>query len=259
MHQAEIILNEKVAHSIYLLRLRANKVAESANPGQFLHVKCTKGPHPLLRRPFSIADVQRKKDTADIIYRVVGEGTSILSQKKPGEVLDLMGPLGRGFPLPLPGTLPLIVGGGVGVAPLLFLAKKLSKVAGLEGRAFLGFSSARETFGMEVFESYGFSVELATVDGTCGKMGFPTELLEDYLKSEKKVKAIVYACGPRMLLLKVKEIAASCGIPAYLSLEERMGCGIGACLGCAVKSAKGGYKKVCRDGPVFEAGEVEIW
>jgi len=144
----EIILNEEIAQGIYLLRLRADKVAESANPGQFLHVKCTKGPHPLLRRPFGIADAQRKEGTSDIIYRVVGEGTSILSQKRPGEVLDIMGPLGRGFPSPPPGTLPLIVGGGVGVAPLLFLAKELSKVAGLEGRAFLGFSSARETFGM---------------------------------------------------------------------------------------------------------------
>lgn len=248
-----------MARGIYLLRLCADKVAESANPGQFLHVKCTKVPHPLLRRPFSIADTHREEGTADIIYRVVGEGTSILSQKRPGEVLDIMGPLGRGFPSPPPGTLPLIVGGGVGVAPLLFLAKELSKVAGLEGRAFLGFSTGREIFDTEVFESCGFSVELATDDGTCGKRGFPTELLEDFLKGEKKVQAVVYACGPRMLLLKVKEIAASCGIPAYLSLEERMGCGIGACLGCAVKSAKGGYKKVCRDGPVFEAGEVEIW
>jgi dihydroorotate dehydrogenase electron transfer subunit len=258
LHQAEIILNEEVASGIYLLRLRADKVAESANPGQFLHVKCTKGPHPLLRRPFSIAGTHREEGTADIIYRVVGEGTSILSQKKPGEVLDIMGPLGRGFPLPLPWTVPLIVGGGVGVAPLLFLAKELDK-AGLVGRAFLGFATAREAFGRENLESCGFSVELTTDDGTCGKRGFPTDLLEDFLKSGKKVQAVVYACGPRMLLLKVKEIAASCGIPAYLSLEERMGCGIGACLGCAVKSAKGGYKKVCRDGPVFEAGEVEIW
>ncbi|SHM84079.1 dihydroorotate dehydrogenase electron transfer subunit [Caldanaerovirga acetigignens] len=258
MHQAEIILNEEVARGIYLLRLRANKVAESANPGQFLHVKCTKGPHPLLRRPFSIADAHREEGTADIIYRVVGEGTSILSQKRPGEVLDIMGPLGRGFPLPLPGRLPLIVGGGVGVAPLLFLAKELNK-SGLVGRAFLGFSTAREAFGKEIFETCGFSVELTTDDGTHGKRGFPTDLLEDFLKGEKKVQAVVYACGPRMLLLKVKEIAVSFGILAYLSLEEKMGCGIGACLGCAVKSAKGGYKKVCRDGPVFEAGEVEIW
>lgn len=286
---SKIEINEQLSADIYHMVLNCPEIAATAKPGQFIHIRCSDGLSPLLRRPISIAMADIDTGTIEIIYRVVGEGTKILARKKKGETLDIMGPLGKGFPIPEGIKFPAIVGGGIGVAPLLFLAKAINTANKREtaGIIFAGFSSDDETFGTFFMEDCGFKLEICTDDGSRGYKGFPTDLLEKYINDRKiendtvsvnsskeiigpmsphvEIKAggknaidIIYACGPKPLLAKVKSIAAGAGIPACLSLEERMACGVGACLGCAVKSAEGGYMKVCKDGPVFEASQVEI-
>lgn len=252
---AEIIQNTEIAPDIYKMELQASEIAQKANPGQFLHIRCSDTLSPLLRRPISIADVDKKAGKIKIIYRVVGEGTHLLCQKKPGSRIDLIGPLGKGFPLPNKGKTSIIIGGGIGVAPLFYLAKKISGPV----TALLGFTTKQEAFGIEFLNSLGIEVIITTDDGTLGHKGFPTELLKQYLKQcQDKSDLILYACGPKLMLSGVKAIAARDNIPAYFSLEERMACGVGACIGCSVKSSQEGYKKVCKDGPVFEAGEIEL-
>lgn len=252
---AEIIQNVEIAPDIYKMELQAPEITQKANPGQFLHIRCSDTVSPLLRRPISIAHVDEKTGKMGIIYRVVGEGTQLLCQKSPGNRVDIIGPLGRGFPLPNKDKTPVIIGGGIGVAPLFYLAKKIPGPV----TALLGFTTKQEAFGIEFLNSLGIEVIIATDDGTLGYKGFPTELLEECLKQyQDKSSFIFYACGPKLMLSEVKAIAAREKIPAYLSLEERMACGVGACIGCSVKSSQEGYKKVCKDGPVFEAGEIEL-
>jgi dihydroorotate dehydrogenase electron transfer subunit len=247
----QVVENVEISPMIYQMSLMAPEVARAADPGQFLHLRCSESYSPLLRRPISIAGADKGKGTLKIIYRVVGEGTRWLSRRKPGEVLDVLGPLGRGFPLK---ERPVLVGGGLGVAPLMFLARRIAETSpqGSPRSAYIGFSTAEEAYGVEDLKSWGFEVTVTTDDGSLGKKGFPT----DYLETELMKDNTLYACGPLPLLAKVKALGDQKDIPTYISLEERMACGIGACIGCSVKSSGQGYLKVCKDGPVFEAHRV---
>ncbi|MDI3480637.1 MAG: dihydroorotate dehydrogenase electron transfer subunit [Tepidanaerobacteraceae bacterium] len=282
--------NAEIAPGIYRMMMECPEVAECAVPGQFIHIRCSDTHSPLLRRPISIAMADKSAGLIEIFYRVVGEGTGLLARKEKQDMLDIMGPLGRGFPLQPGLKLPIIVGGGIGMAPLLFLAKSLKENAtssdyccreSFTGLAFAGFATEMEAFGMSFLEDCGFKVHICTDDGSMGYKGYPTDLLEKYLGGSIFLSSIstgeiagaagapgcpateaamlpsaVYACGPEALLKKVKEIVSRAKVPAYLSLEQRMACGVGACLGCAVKSAGSGYLKVCKDGPVFEVNQV---
>jgi len=258
---ANVIKNIQIAPDIYLMEIKSSEIAEGAKPGQFLHIRCADLLSPLLRRPISIADVDKKNGSIKIIYRVVGQGTQLLCHKKQGDSLNVIGPLGNGFPLPDKGTISVIIGGGIGIAPLLYLAKSIAKDRADDNllKVILGFETKQEAFGVEYFNSLGIEVSISTDDGTLGYKGLPTELLKDYLKQRQdKSNLVIYSCGPKPMLSSIKDLAAREKITAYLSLEERMGCGVGACLGCSVKSSQSGYKKVCKDGPVFEAGEIEL-
>ncbi|MGI6486474.1 MAG: dihydroorotate dehydrogenase electron transfer subunit [Tepidanaerobacteraceae bacterium] len=261
------ILAPNTCHS----KIYCPKIALCATPGQFVHIRCSGSFAPLLRRPFSIASADGKEGTIDIIFKVVGEGTLILSNKEPDDVVDVIGPLGKGFPMPYPGINPLLIGGGIGTAPLLFLAKKLAQamlphdidMGKSTGLAVLGFSNAEAVFGADFLKSCGFHVMVTTDDGSFGIKGNPADYLSSYFEtscfetqSYKKSGWQIYACGPIPLLSRIKDISDAYKVPAYVSLEERMACGIGACLGCAVKSPGKGYKKVCSDGPVFDSREV---
>jgi len=252
--------NTQIAPDIYLMEIRSHETAVNAQPGQFLHIRCADSLSPLLRRPISIADADKRTGTIKLIYRVVGQGTQLLCQKRPGDSLDIIGPLGNGFPLPDGGKTSIIIGGGIGVAPLLYLAKNIARVCdGKLPKVLLGFETRQEAFGIEFLESLGVKVEICTDDGSWGYKGFPTSLLKEYLKQyQDKSNIIIYACGPKAMLSGIKDVAETENITAYFSLEERMACAVGACLGCSVKSSQAGYKKVCKDGPVFEAGEIEL-
>lgn len=239
----------------------APKIADDCLPGQFLNVKIGGNPELLLRRPFSIHRVSGPK--VEILYEVVGKGTQALSAQKAGEYLDVIGPLGNGFRLPAAiSRPPVIVAGGMGVAPLIFLSEKLTECkARSVKRKILVFIGAKAKNGIlcaKDFKELGCEVKIATDDGSRGFKGKVTELLKDFITHyTSNITPEIYACGPRPMLQEAGRIAAYSGIPAQVSLEEHMACGIGACLGCIVQT-KQGQKRACKDGPVFNAEEI-IW
>lgn len=279
-----------------------------AVPGQFLHLRVEDSCDPFLRRPLSLHDVvaarQRGSTLLKVVYEVVGRGTGLLAEKPAGSSVDILGPLGNGFDLKALASARrvVIVAGGMGVAPLYFLAKKLIEVRSRpfdraqddfsvtargtlrsksEARKILVLMGAKtrgHLIGEKMFRSLGCEVKAATDDGSKGYKGLVTELLEAELRSLKleagSSKTIdrtstlkrrtsdaslvkVCACGPKPMLAAVARIAAETGIRARVSLEEFMGCGLGACLGCVIKT-KAGYKRICHDGPVFDAQEM-VW
>ena len=242
----------------HLISIDSPEIAREAQPGQFLMIKVSDGFHPLLRRPLSIHS--RNKGIIEIFFRVSGLGTEILAQKRSNEPLDIIGPLGKGFTIDcnLEGKTALLVGGGRGIAPLMFLAQELRSQAVsakiLYGGRSLGDLPLRENFKKEEFDFL-----CSTDDGSFGFKGFVTDLLLKEL--EKTVPAALFSCGPDPMMNKVAEIARSRHIPAQFSLESHMACGFGACWGCVRQIRRGGragWIKVCEEGPVFKAEEI-IW
>ena len=216
-------------------------------PDQFVHVKC--GHSRLLRRPISICDWE--ENLLRIVFEVRGEGTEWLSRRKAGDRLDVLGPLGRGFRMDREGRY-LLVGGGIGVPPMLGCAKW---TAG-RSTAVLGFRSADRAMLSEDFQKSCKEIFLCSDDGSIGRHGFVDAQVRDILEKDKSFTAIL-ACGPKPMLKNVAAVAAGFGVPCQVSMEERMACGVGACLGCAIQMADGTMKHVCKDGPVFDAGEVD--
>ena len=234
----EISENKKIAKDVYLMKLSGD--ADTA-PGQFINIKLDGF---FLRRPISICDVCGDETT--IIYKTVGSGTEYLSRLNAGEKLDVLSGLGNGFDLSKSGNAPLVIGGGVGVPPMYYLAKCL-KNEGKDVTAVLGFNTADEVFGTKEFEALGIKTVLATADGSLGEKGFVTDVLPDSY-------TYFYTCGPEPMLKAVYDKTNTSG---QFSFEERMGCGFGACMGCSCKT-KYGNKRICKDGPVLLKEEI-IW
>ena len=235
--------NRPLAREIFRMVLTGDTEAITA-PGQFVNIR-VEGCY--LRRPISVADWG--EGTLTLIYKAVGQGTRRLCRMQPGETLDLLVGLGNGYDLDCCKKAPVLIGGGVGVPPLLGLAKRL-RGRGITPAVLLGFGSAQEVFGEREFAALGCPVWVATADGSYGHRGFVTDLLAecgaqyDYF----------YTCGPEGMLRAVYD---ACGCSGQLSFEERMGCGFGACMGCSCKT-KYGTKRICKDGPVLKKEEV-IW
>ena len=247
-----------------MLTLRAPAIAAAAQPGQFVHVRVpTVGYDPYLRRPISLATLEPAKDEIGLIIHAVGRGTRRLAEAGRGAELDLLGPLGRGFPPPGKQRV-LVVGGGIGAAPLFGLAYK--SAGGLDRHTaqtkmlfLVGARNAAELWARELCAELGLPALAATDDGSVGHPGLVTDLLAVELGGGRI--ATVYACGPGPMLAAVARQAQEAGVDCYVSLEERMGCGVGACLGCAwprSEKAGGGYLRVCADGPVVNAAEVVL-
>lgn len=251
----QITSQKEIAHDIFELTLKGELPNSMNEPGQFVHMKVSNGLEPLLRRPISIANIDKKASEFTVIYRKDGRGTTILSEKQPGEKVDVLGPLGHGFPVEEvnKGETALLVGGGIGVPPLYQLSKELVQ-KGVKVIHVLGFQTKDVVFYEEAFSKLG-KTYIATVDGTAGTKGFVT----DVINNEELNFDIIYSCGPTPML-RALENNYSSNHKVYLSLEERMGCGIGACFACVCHTADDptgfSYKKVCSDGPVFKAGEV---
>ena len=224
---------------------------EGLMAGQFLHIACGEG--LLLRRPISVCMVQEDEpqDTARVVFEVRGEGTKCLAQRQVGDKVNVLGPLGNGFTV-TPNDRLLLVGGGIGVPPLLGQAAFTAK----NSTAVLGFRSADRAMLVEDYRDYCEAVYLCSDDGSLGRHGFVDAQLKDILEKDKNFTAVL-ACGPTPMLKNVAKVAAEYGVPCQVSLEERMACGVGACLGCAVQMADGTMKHVCKDGPVFDAKEVD--
>ena len=216
-------------------------------PDQFVHVKC--GHSSLLRRHISICDWE--ENLLRIVFEVRGEGTEWLSRRKAGDRLDVLGPLGRGFRMDREGRY-LLVGGGIGVPPMLGCAKW---TAG-RSTAVLGFRSADRAMLSEDFQKSCKEIFLCSDDGSIGRHGFVDAQVRDILEKDKDFTAVL-ACGHKPMLKNVAAVAAGFGVPCQVSMEERMGCGVGACLVCACDMADGTRKHVCKDGPVFDSKEVD--
>ncbi len=251
--KAKIISNEKVRKNYRLLKLACPEIAKKAGPGQFVEIRVSDGAEPLLRRPISIHDADKTR--INLLYEIIGMGTQMLSEKTRGNSLDIIGPLGNGFTYGRPDKKYgiILVAGGMGVAPLVFLARRLRTLKPL---VLIGARTKTQIVCAEEFKRLGCSVKIATDDGSTGFKGKVTVLLESCLAAGGKFSQI-FACGPSPMLKAVSCISRQGHIGSQLSLEEHMACGIGACLGCVVNT-KNGYKRVCKEGPVFK-GEELIW
>lgn len=248
--------NIPLVSDVYNLRLNAPTLAVKAKPGQFVMVKVAPGLEPVLRRPFSLHRMDQDAGIVEIVYQVVGKGTDILTERRPGEELEVLGPLGNGFSWQEEKRIGL-VGGGMGIAPLL-AAGEQAVSEGKEVVVFLGARSRDYLLAQEKFERLG-QVFVVTDDGSVGEKALVSKPLDEYLKNQGL--DLILACGPIPMLKAVAAISVAQDIPAQLSLEQRMGCGVGACLGCAfpvrADTPEGyTYKRVCHDGPVFWAQEV---
>lgn len=246
---ATVLQQELLAPGVYRLALEAPEIAKQAQPGQFVHVRVAATAAPLLRRPISIAGANADSGVLVLIYRVVGEGTELLSQLHAGDGLDLMGPLGTGFRLDA--QRPLLVGGGMGLAPLLFLAQRLCPAP---TQVVLGGRCREDLFWTDLFREVCPQLIVTTDDGSCGIAGNVTAGLPEALRRGDADR--VCACGPEPMMRAVAAWAHEQGLPCQVSLEEHMACGVGACLSCTCATRGGERRKVCSDGPVFWAGEV---
>ncbi len=234
-----ILSNEQIASHIYKMRLEG--ATDGIKAGQFVDISV---PGLFLRRPISVCDVEGSVLT--LIYKVVGEGTQKMAAMAAGEELNLLTGLGNGYTIKNAGARPLLVGGGVGVPPLYYLAKQL-RAQGLTVRVLLGFNTANEVFYEQEFNDLGCEVVVTTADGSHGTKGFVTAALDGQ-------QSYYYACGPIPML---RALIAAAGTQGEVSMEERMGCGYGVCVGCTIQTTQGN-KRVCKDGPVFEAGDLLI-
>lgn len=256
VEKALIVRHREVATDYFELEFIAPTIAREVLPGQFVHVRVSESLDPILRRPFSIYDVDKNLGSITVFYKVVGRGTRMLARFQLATRLDVMGPLGRPFTIPEHVSSCLLVGGGVGIAPLVYLARVLNERK-LKCKVLMGASTAGFLAGKAILDKMGIPYLVSTDDGSEGMKGQVTDLFEAEL--ERSRCDFIYACGPEGMLIKVTEIALSLGIPGEISLEEHMACGVGACLGCAhpVKGEEGvRYARVCKDGPIFKLGEV---
>lgn len=258
--KAKVISNIKVGPDYYRMALDVGSTAGKIEPGQFFNILCADGKsmEPLLRRPFSIHRI-RGQGIVEILYEVIGKATSILSRKEKGDMLDIIGPLGNGFPVEPDGKSAILVAGGIGVAPLLALAEQIAySVKRTAHSVFIGAKSRKEILCEKDFRKLGFEVFISTEDGSKGYKGLITDLLYKKLFAKRySLDAVLYACGPNAMLKEISKLAGKRNIRAFGSLEEHMSCGVGSCYGCVIKT-KQGYKRVCKDGPVFELKEI-IW
>ncbi len=247
---ATVIKQEALAEGIYSMWIET-KAAEFARPGQFVSLYCGEHSH-LLPRPISICEIDKEKGALRLVYRVVGAGTDEFSNYVEGSKVKILGPLGNGFPLE--GAKPILIGGGIGVPPMLQLAKELDGDATIV----LGYRN-KDMFLKEQFDAEG-KVVIATDDGSVGCHG----TVVDAMREQDITGDVIFACGPKPMLAAIKAYAEEKNIKCYVSMEERMACGIGACLGCVCKTKEKdahshvNNTRICKDGPVFLAEEVEL-
>ena len=234
-----IVSNERIAERVFRMILRGDTAGIA--PGQFVEVLV---PGCYLRRPLSVGDVT--DDRLTLIYKMVGEGTARMAQMSSGQTLDILTGLGHGYDLTKAGEQVLLIGGGVGVPPLMYAAKEL-RAAGKHVQVVMGFNSKDEVFGEDTFRAMGCEVTVCTMDGSYGTRGVVTDVLPT-------PTPFYYACGPMPM---IKAILRTAGTNGQISMEERMGCGVGLCMGCTIETTEG-FQRVCKEGPVFNAGALKV-
>ncbi len=274
--KAEILLNQKIGPDYFKIVLRLNDFNDTVKPGQFFHIRAGTDYDPLLRRPLSLHRLGDELNVVELLYRVVGKGTQLMSRRSKGTYLDVIGPLGNGFKIEKAQRNFIIVAGGMGAAPLLALCDELAKFRKKSITVILGAKTADYIVCEKEFRDLGTNVLVITDDGSKGTTGLATDMLVEVIKkfdlretagplTDKDTSSItigsyhpsveVYTCGPKDMLKEIAKICRHYNLKAQASFEERMGCGLGACLGCVVNTVNG-YKRVCKDGPVFELSEI---
>jgi len=255
LHKATIRSHQPAGRGYHRLVLKA-PAAVNALPGQFVMLRVSENMDPLLARPFGISSIP-SKSSIEILYRVAGRGTTLLTRRVVGQEISLLGPLGNGFPMPDKTVTPVLVAGGSGFPPLHFLSLR----AGGRAHFFVGARRKDCLPPISVLKNlreHTVKVHVATEDGSAGQQGMSTDILKAFLtRVERKTRLVLYACGPHGMLTAVSRIAAEHSITCYVSTEERMACGLGACMGCSIPMKAGGYKRACKEGPVFDSREIE--
>ena len=249
-HCDNFVVSEKkiLNSSFFKLKLKSKKTLPEINPGQFVEVQVNSDSKVLLRRPISINDVDSQTNEISLIIQTVGQGTKELAKINEGEEINLVYPLGNGFNIE--GENPLLVGGGVGIAPLLYLAKNFH-AKGIKPKVLLGFRSQEQMIDLKEYEKYA-DVYISTQDGSVGSKGLVTEN-EIFTQSYDTI----YTCGPTPMMKAISDYSLKNNIKCYASLENKMACGIGACL-CCVQNTTEGHKCTCTEGPVFNVKDI-IW
>jgi dihydroorotate dehydrogenase electron transfer subunit len=267
LRDAEIIFNNRLGPELYHLGLLCPDIAARIKPGQFIMVRLQESFDPLLRRPFAVHRMYQNEPPGsfEVLFKVVGRGTRLLAGMLPGYSLNLLGPLGRGFRLPNQDGFLVMIAGGIGVAPLPYLAQTLVE-SYLEGRRVLWFGGkgSADLVCVEHFEDMGFEVELVTEDGSVGRPGMVTDHLEYWFAQQQEMAKLIYSCGPYAMQRLVAKMSIRLNIPCQLSMEALMACGVGACLSCSLRcrppedGQEPHYANVCQDGPVFD-GDMIVW
>jgi dihydroorotate dehydrogenase electron transfer subunit len=257
---APLVSREPLGGAYFILTFRHPEVAASARAGQFVMIKAGLSAEPPLRRPFSVLSVDAEEETFSLFVKAVGDGTRALTRLSPGELAQCLGPLGRPFTAPAPGTEAVMVAGGYGIAPFHLFARELGREGG-KGRVFYGGRTAGDLKLCDRFDGL-LPLLPATEDGSLGRPGRVTAPLLQYLE-EKRGPVKLYACGPDAMLHAVAQLATGRGLEAEVSLDPWMGCGIGTCLGCVVRvqrpeEARAKFRCACTEGPVFDASVV-VW
>lgn len=276
--KAEILSNQEIGPGVYWIDLFSPNISRSAQPGHFVHLVVSQIDQdhspawlrhtPLLRRPFSIAERDEVQGVFGLIYRVVGGGTEVLAKRQPGDRLEILGPLGRPFEPLRSGRPTVMVAGGVGVAPFIFLAAEAVRAGTVKPEELIvlfGAGTAGLLSGEEKFRSLGVPIFLATDDGSQGYHGYVTAVLEDLLRENPDSCRFLYACGPTPMMRRIQTIARQAAVPGQVSLEGIMPCGVGVCMACVVPCLSVGqpdgatrYERVCDTGPVFDIHEVVL-
>ncbi len=259
--RAVLVERRVLSPDAYLLFFEAPNLPSTSSPGQFTMVRVP-GEGLLLRRPYSICSVELEAHRFSLLVKVVGQGTRVLAELPLGEGVHCLGPLGTSFERPLAGAGAVVVGGGVGIAPFLYFCQSLAQ-SGVVARVLLGGRQAHDLYLKDEFVELGMDVVCSTEDGSDGHRGVVTDLLPDALGGPRPVQ--LYSCGPSGMLRRVAEMAAERNVPHQVSIERRMGCGMGCCLGCVVfvggaakqdGNGEGEYHRACTEGPVFDAGRI---
>jgi dihydroorotate dehydrogenase electron transfer subunit len=253
-HSVTVLKNSRVSKDISLLEFSIPVFKENPHPGQFFMIQVNPEMDPFLRRPYSIFDIT--KEGIKILVKIVGRGSKLIAEKKIGDTVEVLGPLGNGFKCDLH-THYILIAGGIGVAPLWFLAKRLQENS-KEFSLIFGEKTATP-LGEMVGERFGGKVFHFTDDGTRGIRSTVTGALPKFLKEHSLKEPTLFGCGPKEMLKELIPFGEQNSIPVYISLEENMACGIGVCLGCSVqRKGKKGFLTVCKDGPVFNGNEVDL-
>ncbi len=269
-----LLENIPVAPSYYKMKIRTPIPYGNIDPGQFLMVRISAEPFPLLRRPFSIHSLRELRSgngcDIEILYKIVGKGTNLMASWKSGKRLDILAPLGTGFSLPFRKGTQFLIAGGIGVAGLFALGQRM-KALGLQFSVFIGGKTKEHILCVDEFQRLGADVHMATEDGSLGFRGMVTDMVKSSLQSHPNPSGF-FACGPVDMLKAIAEIAKSQSIPCQVSLESRMACGVGACLGCVIRTKRKlpfksheaappgrdvSFKRVCKEGPIFDCKEVD--